>query len=57
MAFIQVLLTNTSTANLREFSREMMSLTDDESCHMVAGGFDFFIEDPLFRHAGLSTVF
>jgi len=57
MAFIQVLLTNTNTANLREFSREMMSLTDDESCHMVAGGFDFFMEDPLFRHAGLSTVF
>ena len=44
MAFIQVLLTNTSTANLREFSREMMSLPEVESCHMVAGGFDFLLK-------------
>lgn len=44
VAFIQVHLTNTSTANLREFSREMRSLREVESCHMVAGGFDFLLK-------------
>jgi len=44
VAFIQVHLTNTSTTNLREFSREMRSLPEVESCHMVAGGFDYLLK-------------
>ena len=44
VAFIQVLLTNTSTENLRAFNREMQALAEVESCHMVAGGFDYLIK-------------
>jgi Lrp/AsnC family leucine-responsive transcriptional regulator len=44
VAFIQVLLTNTSTSNLREFSREMKRLPEVEACHMVAGGFDYLLK-------------
>ena len=42
--FIQVLLTNTSTENLRAFNREMRALPEVETCHMVAGGFDYLIK-------------
>ena len=44
VAYIQVLLTNTSTSNLREFNRKMRALPEVESCHMVAGGFDYLIK-------------
>ena len=44
VAFIQVLLTNTSTENLRAFNREMRALPEVETCHMVAGGFDYLIK-------------
>ncbi|CAN0606143.1 unnamed protein product, partial [Ectocarpus sp. 12 AP-2014] len=44
VAFIQVLLTNTSTENLREFNREMRSLPEVETCHMVSGGFDYLLK-------------
>jgi len=44
VAFIQVLLTNTSTTDLREFNREMQRLPEVESCHMVAGGFDYLLK-------------
>lgn len=44
VAFIQVLLTNTSTENLREFNREMRALEEVEACHMVAGGFDYLLK-------------
>jgi Lrp/AsnC family transcriptional regulator, leucine-responsive regulatory protein len=44
VAFIQVLLSNTSTTNLKEFNREMQRLTEVESCHMVAGGFDYLLK-------------
>ncbi len=44
LAFIQVLLTNTSTSNLREFNREMKALPEVEACHMVAGGFDYLLK-------------
>ena len=57
IAFIQVLLTNTSTANLREFSSEMMSLPEVESCHMVAGGFDFLLKSMVFLTLGLRFGF
>jgi Lrp/AsnC family transcriptional regulator, leucine-responsive regulatory protein len=44
VAFIQVLLTNTSTENLREFNAEMRRLPEVEACHMVAGGFDYLLK-------------
>lgn len=44
IAFIQVLLINTSTANLQEFNREMRALPEVEACHMVAGGFDYLLK-------------
>jgi Lrp/AsnC family leucine-responsive transcriptional regulator len=44
IAFIQVLLTNTSTSNLQEFNREMRALSEIEACHMVAGGFDYLLK-------------
>ena len=44
VAFIQVLLTNTSASNLREFNQEMQRLPEVESCHMVAGGFDYLLK-------------
>jgi Lrp/AsnC family leucine-responsive transcriptional regulator len=44
VAFIQVLLTNTSTTDLRELNREMQRLPEVESCHMVAGGFDYLLK-------------
>jgi len=44
LAFIQVSLTNTSTENLQEFSRQMRALSEVESCHMVAGGFDYLLK-------------
>ncbi len=43
-AFIQVSLANTSTSNLEEFSRRMRELPEVESCHMVAGGFDYLLK-------------
>lgn len=44
MAFIQVLLTNTSTENLRDFNDQMRHLPEVEACHMVAGGFDYLLK-------------
>jgi len=44
MAFIQVLLTNTSTENLRDFNQRMRQLPEVEACHMVAGGFDYLLK-------------
>jgi Lrp/AsnC family leucine-responsive transcriptional regulator len=44
LAFIQVLLTSTTTANLASFNRDMQQLEEVESCHMVAGGFDYLLK-------------
>lgn len=44
LAFIQVSLTSTSTEDLRDFAGRMRSLPEVESCHMVAGGFDYLIK-------------
>ncbi len=44
LAFIQVSLTNTSTEKLRDFNQRMLDLPQVESCHMVAGGFDYLIK-------------
>jgi len=44
IAFIQVLLTDTSTSSLREFNREMREMNEVEACHMVAGGFDYLLK-------------
>jgi len=44
VAFIQVLLTNTSTSNLRDFNDQMRQLSEVEACHMVAGGFDYLLK-------------
>lgn len=44
LAFIQVSLNNTSTANLRDFSQRMRALPEVEACHMVAGGFDYLLK-------------
>ncbi|GAB5415783.1 MAG: Lrp/AsnC ligand binding domain-containing protein [Congregibacter sp.] len=44
VAFIQVHLTNTSTENLRAFNKQMCALPEVESCHMVAGGFDYLLK-------------
>ena len=44
IAFIQVLLTNTSTRNLQDFNYEMRALSEVEACHMVAGGFDYLLK-------------
>ena len=44
VAFIQVSLTNTSTENLRSFNQDMRQLAEVESCHMVAGGFDYLLK-------------
>lgn len=43
-AFIQVSLRNTSTENLREFNARIRALPEVESCHMVAGGFDYLLK-------------
>ena len=44
LAFIQVLLTNTSTSNLKDFNNRMRAMPEVESCHMVAGGFDYLLK-------------
>lgn len=44
LAFIQVSLTSTSTRDLRDFAERMRALPEVESCHMVAGGFDYLIK-------------
>lgn len=44
VAFIQVSLTSTSTRNLQNFSEQMQRLEEVESCHMVAGGFDYLLK-------------
>ena len=44
VAFVQVLLNNTSTSSLQEVNRELRSLAEVESCHMVAGGFDYLLK-------------
>lgn len=43
-AFIQVLLTSTTTKDLKSFNQQMRDLEEVESCHMVAGGFDYLIK-------------
>ena len=43
-AFIQVSLSNTSTAKLRDFNQRMRQLPEVETCHMVAGGFDYLLK-------------
>ncbi|MDA0693371.1 MAG: Lrp/AsnC ligand binding domain-containing protein [Proteobacteria bacterium] len=43
-AFIQVLLTSTTTDNLKKFGDLMCGITEVESCHMVAGGFDYLLK-------------
>ncbi len=43
-AFIQVLLTSTKTKDLQSFNQQMLMLEEVESCHMVAGGFDYLIK-------------
>ena len=43
-AFIQVLLTSTTTDNLKKFGDLMRGITEVESCHMVAGGFDYLLK-------------
>lgn len=43
-AFIQVLLTSTTTKDLLSFNQQMQDLEEVESCHMVAGGFDYLIK-------------
>ncbi|MFT5711081.1 MAG: Lrp/AsnC family leucine-responsive transcriptional regulator [Halioglobus sp.] len=44
LAFIQVLLTNTSTSNLKDFNDRMRTMPEVEACHMVAGGFDYLLK-------------
>jgi Lrp/AsnC family leucine-responsive transcriptional regulator len=44
IAFIQVSLTTTTSEKLQAFNREMCSLPEVESCHMVAGGFDYLLK-------------
>lgn len=44
VAFIQVLLTHTSSDHLRSFHAQMRELAEVESCHMVAGGFDYLLK-------------
>lgn len=44
VAFIEVLLTNTSAENLKRFNETMRTLDEVESCHMVAGGFDYLLK-------------
>ena len=44
LAFIQVLLTNTSTSNLKDFNDKMRTMPKVEACHMVAGGFDYLLK-------------
>ncbi len=44
VAFIQVHLTNTSTEHLRDFNEAMRNLPEVETCHMVAGGFDYLLK-------------
>ncbi|MEM6543771.1 MAG: winged helix-turn-helix transcriptional regulator [Pseudomonadota bacterium] len=44
IAFIQVSLTSTASADLRAFNRAMLALPEVEGCHMVAGGFDYLLK-------------
>lgn len=43
-AFIQVSLNNTSTESLRDFAARIRVMPEVESCHMVAGGFDYLLK-------------
>ena len=43
-AYIQVTLTNTTTADLKQFANHMKELSEVVECHMVAGGFDYLIK-------------
>ncbi len=43
-AYIQVTLTNTATADLKQFASHMKELSEVVECHMVAGGFDYLIK-------------
>ena len=43
-AYIQVTLTNTATADLKQFANHMKELSEVVECHMVAGGFDYLIK-------------
>jgi len=43
-AYIQVSLSNTATADLEQFNREMLALEEVLECQMVAGGFDYLIK-------------
>ncbi|TQV69926.1 winged helix-turn-helix transcriptional regulator [Exilibacterium tricleocarpae] len=44
VAYIQVSLQHTTTADLDEFNRKMLKMDEVVECSMVAGGFDYLIK-------------
>ena len=44
VAFVQVTLTQTTAAALEEFNKAVRAARGIESCHMIAGGFDYLLK-------------
>ena len=44
IAFVQVLLTNTTAADLERFNQAIKAIPEVLSCHMVAGNFDYILK-------------
>lgn len=44
VAFVQVTLSDTRSAALDAFNRAVVAVPEVESCHMIAGGFDYLVK-------------
>lgn len=44
VAFVQVSLSDTRASSLKDFNTEVSKLSAVESCHMIAGGFDYLLK-------------
>jgi Lrp/AsnC family leucine-responsive transcriptional regulator len=44
LAFIQVSLSGTSSKEIEAFNRAISKLNEVQECHMVSGGFDYFLK-------------
>lgn len=44
VAFVEVKLTNTREQHLRDFNEAVRKIPEVESCHLIAGGFDYLLK-------------
>lgn len=44
VAFVEVKLTNTREGALRDFNAAVRKIAEVESCHLIAGGFDYLLK-------------